>query len=209
MFYILKVTGEQESGGLTSTPPDPNKASSLFAPSESNQALVFFLFLDILRICLNLFHACPLEAGLTLMMGGRTAGGGSRVRPTVEGFARDPRVRASTRALGVMASKSWVFIRGPAGTATRAPGRRASGTALEWRAKAAGSTEGSGHRGSKVATGSWRARPVGPGTRGRGATGCRMVTALKPTLMEVRLLKLMFTVTSAPRAVPPTTSSDI
>lgn len=135
---------------------------------------------------------------MTLMMGGRTAGGGSRGRPTVEGSAQDPRVRASTRAPGVMASRSWVFIRGPAGTATRAPGHRASAMALEWRAKAAGSTEGSGHRGSKVATGSWRARPAGPGTRGRGATGCRMVTALKPTLTEVRLQKLVLTVTSAP-----------
>lgn len=127
---------------------------------------------------------------MTLMTGGRTAGGGSRVRPMAEGSARGPRVRASTPAPGVTASRSWACTRGPAGTATRAPGRRASGMASAWRARAAGSTEGSGRRGSKVATGSWRARPAGPGTRGRGATGCRMDTALKPTPTEVRQLKL-------------------
>lgn len=121
------------------------------------------------------------------MMGGRTAGGGSRVRPTDVGSALDPRVRGSTLGPGVTVLRSWACIRGPAGTATRVPGRRANGTASAWRAKADGSTEGSGLRGSKVVMGSWRARSAGPGMRGYGATVCRMDTGQKPTLMEVRI----------------------
>lgn len=125
------------------------------------------------------------------MMGGRTAGGGSRVKPMAEGFARGPRVRASTQELGATVLRFWACTRGPAGIATRAPGHRASDMALEWRARVAGSTEGNGHRDSKVATGSWRVRPVGRGMRGRGATVCRTDMALKPTLMVVRLLELI------------------
>lgn len=126
------------------------------------------------------------------MMGGRTAGGGTRVKPMAEGSARGLRVRASMQEPGATVLRFWACTRGPAGTASRAPGHRASGMASEWRARAAGSTEGNGHRGSKVAMGSWRVRPVGPGMRGHGAMVCRTDTALKPTLMVVRLLKLIF-----------------
>lgn len=124
---------------------------------------------------------------MTLMMGGRTAGGGNRVRPTAGVFAQGPRVRASMPGHGATASKSWACTRGPAGTAIRVPGRKVSAMASAWRARAAGSTEESGRRVLKAVTGSWRAQPVEPGTRGRGATGCRMATAPKPTPMEVRL----------------------
>lgn len=121
------------------------------------------------------------------MMGGRTAGGGSRVRPMAEGSAQGPRVKGSMQGPGAMALRSWACTRGPVGTTTRAPGLKASGMVSEWRARAAGSTEGSGHKGSKVAMGSWKAQPAGPATKGHGAMVCRMDTALKPTLMEVRL----------------------
>ncbi len=90
------------------------------------------------------------------MKGGRTAGGGSRVRPMAGGSARGPRVRVSMPVPGATALRFWVCTHGPVGTTTRAPGRRVSGMVSEWRARAAGSTEGNGHRGSKVATGSWR-----------------------------------------------------
>lgn len=124
------------------------------------------------------------------MTGGRTAGGGSRVRPMAEGSAQDLRVRVSTRGPGAMASRSSACTHGPVETATRGRGHRANGMASEWRPRVAGSTEGSGRRGLKVDMGSWRARPVGPGMRGHGAMGCRMDMALKPILMEVRMLKL-------------------
>lgn len=126
------------------------------------------------------------------MTGGRTAGGGNRGRPMDEGSAQGPRVRASTQVPGVMALRSWACTRGPVGTATKALGHKASGMASGWRARAVGSTEESGRRGSKVAMGSWRARPVEPDMRGLGAMGCRMDMALKPTLMEVRLQKTYF-----------------
>lgn len=129
---------------------------------------------------------------MTLMMGGRTAGGGSRARPMAEGSARDPRARASMRGPGAMASRSWASTRGPVGTVTKGPGRKASGMVWVWRARAAGSIEASGRRGSKVAMGSWRARPAVPAMKELGAMVCRMDMALKPTLMEVRELKGIF-----------------
>lgn len=122
------------------------------------------------------------------MMGGRTAGGGSREKPMAEGSAQDHRVRESMQGPGATALKSWACTRGQAATATREPGRRASGMASELKARAAGSTEGSGRRGSKAAMDNWRARPAAHAMRGRGAMVCRMDTALKPTLTEVRLI---------------------
>lgn len=189
LLYIPQVTGEEELRPRTSTLPDRDEGLLPLLLQLSGTRPQFFSVpsLDVLRICLNLFHACPLEAGLTLMTGGRTAGGGSRGRLMAEGSARGHRVRASMQAPGAMASRSWACTRGPAGTATRAPGRRANGMASGWRARAAGSTEASGRRGSKVATGSWRAQPVAPATKGRGATGCRMDTAPRPTRTEVRM----------------------
>lgn len=147
----------------------------------------YLFFFDILRICQNLFHACPLEAGLTLMMGGRTVEGGSRARPTGGGSARVPRARASTPGHGAMASRSWGCTPGPAGTVTRAPGHRASATASAWKAKAGGTTGASGHRDSKAVMGSWRAQAAGRSTRGPGATVYRTDMALRHTPMEVSI----------------------
>lgn len=143
--------------------------------------------LDVLNICQNLFHACPLEAGLTLMMGGRTVEGGNRARRMAGGSARGPRARANTPGPGATDSKFSECTRGPVGTATKELGRRARGMALVWRAKGGGNIGGNGRKGSKAGMASWKAPAAVLVTKAPGATGCRMDTAQRPTRMEVSM----------------------
>lgn len=120
------------------------------------------------------------------MMGGRTVEGGNRERRMAGGSARVPRARANMPGPGATDSKFSACTRGPAGTVTKEPGRRARGMASVWRAKGGGSTRVNGRKGSKAGTESWKAPPAGLVTRGPGAMACRMDTARRPTPMEVR-----------------------
>lgn len=144
-----------------------------------------FLF-EVWGICQNLFHACPLGAGSTLMMGDHTVEGGKRERPTAMASARDPRAKASTRARGATALRWWVSIPGPVGTPIKGHGRKASGMALELKTRASGFTKVSGHMDLRGATVCGRAREQAASTRVHGTTDYRMDMERRRTLMEVR-----------------------
>lgn len=152
----------------------------------------FRAFSNLLRICQNLFHACPLEAGLTLMMGGRTVAGGSRARLTAEGSAQVPRARGNTQGPGAMDLRFLECTPGPVGTVIKERGRRERGMASVWRPKASGSTRGSGHKDSRVATEGWKASAAGLVMKGPGVMAYRMVMVLRHTLMEVRKINITF-----------------
>lgn len=156
-----------------------------FLPGSSKSSFFFFRA-SFHKIWLNLFHACPLEAGLTLMMGGRTVEGGNRARLTGEGFVRAHRDRGNTPEPGAMGSKFWEFTLGPVGTATEEPGLRERGMALAWRAKGGGSIRENGHKGSREGTGSWKAL-VDPDTKAPGAMDYKMDMDRRHTRMEVRI----------------------
>lgn len=176
LFFLKNYPG----GFVFSVPPPPQ--SPLF--------IIFFFsfsfFFEVWGICQNLFHACPLGAGSTLMMGGHTAAGGKTARPTGTASAPGPRGRASTPVPGATASRWWVSTPGLVETPTRAPGHRASAMALEWKTRASGSTRASGHMDLRDAMAYVRALRAAPSMRAPGTTDCRMDTAPRPTLTEVR-----------------------
>lgn len=68
----------------------------------------------------------------------------------------------------------------------RVSGRMESVTVSVLRREAVGFTAASGRKDSRVATECGRARHRRQSTRAPGPTGCRMATARKPTLTEVR-----------------------
>lgn len=120
------------------------------------------------------------------MMGGRTVEGGNRVRLMAEGSAQGPRARGNTQGPGAMDLRFLECIPGPVGTVLKGPGHKVRGMALAWRPKAGGSTKGSGHKGSRAATGSWKAPAVELGMKEPGVMVYRMDMGQRHTLMEVR-----------------------
>ena len=103
------------------------------------------------------------------------------------GCARAPRARVSTPGPGSTASRCRACTRGPRATPTRASGSRASVTDWGWRPRGAGCTAASGPKASKDATGCGSPPPRARATRARGLRACRMATAVRATLTEVRI----------------------
>ena len=115
-----------------------------------------------------------------------TVGAGRMERHMAMASVPDPKAKASIRGPGPTVSRQAGFTRGPVAIPSKGNGCRAKDTASAWKPKAGGSTEGSGHTGSRAGTAcATRPRP-GLSTRERGRLVFRMDTVWRHMLMEVR-----------------------
>lgn len=111
------------------------------------------------------------------------AGRGAKL--TAMASALGPKARESSPAPGTMVLKWWESTPGPAGTPSRATGRRGSVMVWEWRPRDTGFTKGNGLMASKEDTGPGSMLVVEQSMKGRGTTGFRMDMEQKHMLMEV------------------------